>query len=789
MPARVRLYVAAVTAVALLLLPLSRSTGGAINGPVAVLAAVILAALIAGALQRPVDGGPKRKVKVSVAAAPEVAAVLLLPGPLAVLTLAAGILAGEARGRARLIQRLFNTAVSVLRATVGTAVYAAMLRRGPALVAEPAATLAAATAMYASTTVLVRGIAAVQLRQNPLRRTWLPSRDMLVAESALSLCGIMAALAAAHHPWVLPLLVVPALVVHRWLRDEARFRALVENSSDIVVVLDKGGVLRYVSPSVKRLLGYDAAQQIGTSAYSLMHPADVRRFQEGFARVLGRPEDHAPTEFRLRHADGSWRYLEATATNLLHDPSVRGVVENVRDITERKLLEEQLAHQAFYDALTGLPNRTLFMDRLGHALARAARRTTRTAVLFLDVDGFKLINDSLGHGVGDHMLVTVGQRLITSLRPGDTVARFGGDEFTVLLEDIAEPGDALRVAERIIDGLRQPFSVEGRDIFITASIGITLSTARDTPARAGDLVREADIALYQAKAAGKARAVLFAPSMNTSAVERLDLATELRQAVARRELRVYYQPEVDLDTGAVVGMEALLRWQHPRHGLVGPADFIPLAEETGLIIPVGGWVLEEACRQARLWQALRPADPPLVVSVNLSARQLQQPDLVEQATRVLRETGLAPSALQLEITESAMMLDTESTIATLRALKEMGVRLAIDDFGTGYSSLSYLQRFPVDTLKIDRSFIKEVSCDPGAAAIVRAVTTLAHALGIEVTAEGIETEEQLARVRALRCDRGQGYYFSEPLPSDALFACAATAKVRAGAEAGRATPA
>ena len=445
-----------------------------------------------------------------------------------------------------------------------------------------------------------------------------------------------------------------------------------------------------------------------------------------------------------------------------------------RDVTERKLLEEQLTLRAHYDPVTGLPNRTLFTERLARALANRRRRRGGIAVLFLDMDGFKLINDSLGHDAGDALLAVVGGRLAACLRAGDTPARFGGDEFAVLIGGIADPSDAVRGAERILDALRPPFAVAGREVFLTAGVGIALRMPEDPAASADELVREADIALYRAKAAGKAHAAVFDPSMNTQILERVNLEADLRRAVDRGEMRLEYEPEVDLQSGRIVGMEALARWEHPGRGLLAPADFVRVAEEAGLIVPIGRWVLGEACRQARAWQGRYPGEPRLLMSVNLSARELQQPDLVEHVAAVLDETGLAPACLRLEITESVLMDDAPATEAVVRALRALGVRLAIDDFGTGYSSLAYLRRFPVHTLKVDRSFVTPLDRDEQATAIVRAVTALGHALGMEVTAEGVETAAQWSRLSAIGCNYGQGYHFARPAPAEAMSALLAT---------------
>ncbi|HEX7214148.1 MAG TPA: EAL domain-containing protein, partial [Methylomirabilota bacterium] len=405
---------------------------------------------------------------------------------------------------------------------------------------------------------------------------------------------------------------------------------------------------------------------------------------------------------------------------------------------------DQLARQAFRDSLTSMPNRALFMDRLSHALTRTERRGEQLAVLFLDLDRFKVVNDSLGHSVGDQLLVGVSQRLAGCLRPEDTIARLGGDEFAILLEDVKDDRGPTSVADRLTAELQQPFKVEGREVIITVSIGIAMSTAkRMTPE---DILRDADLAMYHAKGKGKARYEVFDKSMNAPAQERMDLELDLRNAVTRGEFTLHYQPVVDLPSGRITEVEALVRWRHPQRGLLFPADFVGLSEETGLIVPLGRWVLHEACRQTRQWQLASPGTP-LAISVNISARQLQQPGLVEEIAAVLRDTRLDPSTLRLEITETVVMHDAPATLAKLEALKALGVQLAIDDFGTGYSSLGYLKRFPVDTLKIDRSFVKGIGGNVEDSAIVRAVITVAKSLNLSVTAEGIETAEQLEHLR------------------------------------------
>jgi diguanylate cyclase (GGDEF)-like protein len=427
---------------------------------------------------------------------------------------------------------------------------------------------------------------------------------------------------------------------------------------------------------------------------------------------------------------------------------------------------EQLTRQAFRDALTGLPNRALFMDRLSHGLTRARRRHEHVAVLFLDLDRFKVINDTLGHTVGDQLLVEVSNRLGSSLRPADTVARLGGDEFGLLLEDVADAETAELVALRIEAELARPLSFEGREVFVTASIGIALSSERlGTPE---EVLRDADLAMYHAKAKGKARHEIFDGTMSAPALDRMDLEMDLRSAITNRDFRLHYQPILRLETGRIVEVEALIRWQHEKRGLLQPDAFIGLTEETGLIVPIGQWVLTEACRQARAWQIEFPRTPALGMSVNLSAKQFQNPKLVEEITDALTMSGLDPACLKLEITESVVMQDVPATLAKLHELKELGVRLAIDDFGTGYSSLGYLKRFPVDTLKIDRSFVKGLSHEGGDSAIVRAVVTVAKSLNMDVTAEGIETDQQRLELKALGCDLGQGFLFGRPTTPEHL---------------------
>jgi len=522
-------------------------------------------------------------------------------------------------------------------------------------------------------------------------------------------------------------------------------------------------------------LGYSREELLSLSvkdiSWNILTDEERARKEKEGGTLWQRAIAAEPGTFMVSHEEMNRRKDGTTFPAEVHLGSVdysgrQMILVSARDISERKALEEELAYRAFHDPLTSLPNRALFLEHLEQALARSQRRDDLVAVLFLDLDDFKVVNDSLRHEVGDQLLLAVGRRLKECLRADAVAARMGGDEFTVLLEGISGLGDAEEVAERIIRELWAPFIIEGHHIFVTASIGIALSSAAGR--RSGDLLRAADIALYRAKDKDKARYEVFDWSKDVHSLERLELENDLRKAIERDELKVYYQPVFSLVSNYIAGMEALLRWEHPKRGMMSPDEFIPLAEETGLIVPVGRWVLKEACLQAREWQELCPSNPPPIVGVNLSLRQFQHLGLAEEVAQILRETGLDPGNLSLEITESVAMHDADSTVATLEKIKSLGVWLVVDDFGTGNSSLSYLtSRFNMDHLKIDGSFVREFLEAPDDSTVIPGLIDFAHVVGLRVIAEGVETAGQLRRLKEMGCEFVQGNYIAEPLPATA----------------------
>ena len=546
---------------------------------------------------------------------------------------------------------------------------------------------------------------------------------------------------------------------------EQEFKALVENAP--VIIARFSAELRhvYVNPAIEQVTGISPSTFIGKTNVELEMPSDLCQLWEQKLQQVFETKQGVVFEFSFPTSSELIYYQTRCVPEFASDGSVESVLSIAHNITALKQAEEKLIHDAFHDALTGLPNRILFMERLERALKHTKRRADYSfAVLFLDLDRFKLVNDSLGHTIGDQLLVALADRLKKCLRSGDTFARLGGDEFTILLDDIEGMDDVTYIVDRIHKEMTLPFNLSGYEVITSASIGIALNAnSYELPE---EILRDADTAMYRAKALGKARSEVFGKDMHTLAVARLQLEMDLRRAIERQEFRLHYQPIIFLETGKIHGFEALVRWQHPDRGLIHPTEFIPVAEETGLIVPIGQWVLREACHQMHIWQEQSSNNFSLTISVNLSRKQFTQSNLVEQIEQILQETKLDPRNLSLEITESIVMENAEAATSMLLHLGALGMQLHMDDFGTGYSSLSYLHRFPINTLKIDRSFISRIGNDAENLEIVQAIMTLAHSLGMKVTAEGVETAEQLAQLRVLKCEYVQGYFFSKPVNSE-----------------------
>jgi diguanylate cyclase (GGDEF)-like protein/PAS domain S-box-containing protein len=546
-------------------------------------------------------------------------------------------------------------------------------------------------------------------------------------------------------------------------QSEERFHSLVENASDLILILTREGSISWASPSVNRILGMNESEYLDQTFIHLVHSADQHNAVSVLESVTAHPGTIKTTDLRIQAGRNDWRSMEVTFNNLLEDASLMGIVANARDVTERKSAEAKLAQLAYFDPLTDLPNRARFTAMLNEDIKRFNAGQLNAAVLFIDLDRFKLVNDSLGHEAGDTLLREAGKRISSQIRPGDTVARLGGDEFTVLISGFEHADEPLKIAQAILGAFADPLVIGDREVFVDASIGIAVVT-KDVP-ESGELLRRADIAMYRAKETGGQSIATFDKEMGEHLLLRLDLETELRHAIEREELEIYFQPEIDLKTNRLHAAEALLRWKHPRLGMVPPGEFIPLAEETGLILEIGRWVMQTALEHASSWYAIFP-DLNMTISVNLSVRQYLHLGIVDEVAELLRQTSVPTERLRLEITETILMDEKTASRSVVERLDDLGIQLAVDDFGSGYSNLGYLKRLPIEALKIDQIFIRGLGTDQHDQAIVRAITELSHEIGLRVTAEGVETEEQLKIIREIGCDAAQGFLFAHPLPAD-----------------------
>jgi diguanylate cyclase (GGDEF)-like protein/PAS domain S-box-containing protein len=548
------------------------------------------------------------------------------------------------------------------------------------------------------------------------------------------------------------------------LASDARYRTLVEHSADMIVVVDTTWTVTFASPSVSGSLGYRVAQVVGASFLDFVHSEDLAEAASRLRECLygNRP---VRGRWRMRRSDHSYIHSETVCANLTEEEALRGVVLTLRDVSERTQLEAELTHRAFHDPLTGLANRALFEDRVQHALARRRGDLVRLGVVFVDLDHFKRVNDEQGHTAGDALLRAAAQRLVGGLRAFDTAARLGGDELAVLIDDVSRPEEIMHVADRIIRAFSAPFVFDGREISTSASIGVALATPGQT---ADDLLRSADLAMYMAKKRGRGQAVLFEPQMFAAVASRREMQEDLRHALERSQLSLVYQPIHDLETRAMIGAEALLRWDHPDRGPISPTTFVPMAEESGLMVEIGHWVIRTACADAQVWRSRTPTPLPLRVWINLSSRQVPEAGLYDQLADAIRESGVAPEAIVLELTERVLLTHKDRAAQFMQRIKSLGIGLAIDDFGTGYSSLSHLQQLPIDILKIDRTFVDALESDRNASTLARTVVSLGELMSLQIVAEGIETEEQAERLLTLGCRAGQGFLFGAPMPASEL---------------------
>jgi diguanylate cyclase (GGDEF)-like protein/PAS domain S-box-containing protein len=543
--------------------------------------------------------------------------------------------------------------------------------------------------------------------------------------------------------------------------SESRFRSVVQNLSDVITILDAEYKITYTSPSAKCLFEYEKHNVYGNRLSSFCHPEDQNKLSKFLLEINDKQD--LSVEWRIKRNETDWNYVESVGTDLLDDENVNGIVITTRNINERKILESKLTHQAFHDSLTGLANRVLFRDRVEHGLLRAKRQKSQIAVLFLDLDNFKIINDTLGHAVGDELLSVIAQNLKNSVREIDTVARLGGDEFAILLEETIQPDDSILVAKRILDSVQRVFILEKKEVLVGISIGIAVSD--DVTENADELLRNADVAMYIAKENGKSRYAMFETEVHNLLLSKIELEADLHKAVKNNEFLLLYQPILNLETKQIRGVEALIRWNHPTRGIISPMDFIPLAETTGLIIPIGHWVIEQACSQL---SKLSVADKDFSVTINISGKQLQHPDFVSETIEVIKNSGVNPYHVILEITESQMIHNMNATHKRLCELKSFGIRLALDDFGTGYSSLNCLHQFPIDILKIDKSFVDGISDGTETAAVAKTIIALSEALKLKTIAEGIETVDQVETLLRFGCKYGQGFYFDKPMSESDL---------------------